>query len=69
MEATSMATSLTTASRVARSKPHGRSLLQRIVVALHESRMRQAQREIARHRHLLGDQGVQVPDDLSHFGL
>jgi hypothetical protein len=40
-------------SQVARAK--GRSLLLRFVEALHESRMRQAQREIARHRHLFRD--------------
>jgi hypothetical protein len=40
-------------SQVARTRR--RSLLSRIVEALHESRMRQAQREIARHRHLFRD--------------
>jgi hypothetical protein len=47
-------------SQVARGK---RNLLSRIVEALHESRMRQAQREIARHRHLFHDESVTSPED------
>ena len=53
-------------SQVARSRPR-KGVLSRIFAALHESRMRQAQREIARHRHLFGDKPFS--DDISHFGL
>jgi hypothetical protein len=48
-------------SQVARSKR--RSLLSRIVEALQESRMRQAQREIARHHHLFHDAAARSSDD------
>ena len=58
----------TTASQVARAKPRRRSLLSRIFEALHESRMRQAQREIARHRHLFHDDANRSSDDVPYFG-
>ena len=50
-------------SQVARSKRRSGSLLSRIVEALQESRMRQAQREIARHRHLFHDVAARSSDD------
>jgi len=52
---------LTAGSRVARSAPRG-SVLRRIFVALHKSRMRQAQREIARHQHMF-DRMTKAEDD------
>jgi hypothetical protein len=36
-----------------RIRPAGKSWLRRLFVAIAEARMREAQREIARHRHLL----------------
>ncbi len=41
------------------SRPVHKSLLKRFIAALMESRKRQAEAEIARHRHLL-------PDELEH---
>jgi hypothetical protein len=54
-------------SQVARAKPRHRSLLSRIFEALHESRMIQARREIARHRHLFPDD-ARSSDDVPYFG-
>jgi len=55
-------------SQVARAKPRRRSLLSRLIEALHDSRMRQAQREIARHRHLFRDDTARASDDVPYFG-
>jgi hypothetical protein len=55
-------------SQVARAKPRRRTLLSRIVEALHDSRMRQAQREIARHRHLFSGDSKRASDDVPYFG-
>jgi hypothetical protein len=55
-------------SQVARAKPRRRSLLSRIFEALHDSRMIQAQREIARHRHLFPDDAARSSDDVPYFG-
>jgi hypothetical protein len=57
-----------TGSQVARAKPRRRSLLSRIFEALHESRMIQARREIARHRHLFPNDAQRSSDDVPYFG-
>jgi hypothetical protein len=62
-----MASTRMSGSQVARAKRRRRSLLSQIVTALHESRMRQAQREIARHRHLSHD-NANSSDDLPYCG-
>jgi hypothetical protein len=62
-----MASTRMSGSQVARAKRGRRSLWSRIIMALHESRMRQAEREIARHRHLFHD-NASSSNDLPYFG-
>jgi hypothetical protein len=62
-----MVTSGRAGSQVARARPRGRNLLSRIFVALSEARMRQAQREIARHRHLFADEATGRLDEERYF--
>ena len=62
-----MATSGRAGSQVARAKSRGGNLLSRIFVALSEARMRQAQRELARHRHLFPDETARAADDERYF--
>jgi hypothetical protein len=61
-----MAASGRAGSQVARANPR-RNLLSRIFVALSEARMRQAQREIARHRHLFRDETARPTDEDRYF--
>ena len=62
-----MASTRMSGGQVARAKRRHRGLLSRIVMALHEARMRQVEREIARHRHLFHDHASSL-DDLQRFG-
>jgi len=65
---TASLSNVSSSSQVARSRPC-QSLLWRIFAALSDARMRQAQREIARHSHLFGGKPARHQDDGLYFGL